>query len=394
MSRICGLIGVTSLFWCGYSFQSGMAAVIPLVGEPVEGRVVSIDEAGVHVEGASDPLAINRILRVVNDGVSVSEPVNSAAVFLVGGGRVPVRSARFDPDNEVFAISVEGSGDQELAVDVVAGVLLNPEADATLFHEVRGDPTTDFDRFLIDVGAEIQIIRGFLNELGDGTVSVEVEGELREFPLDRVTGIVLASIPVDARESWVEVVAANGSIFEGESVSLEAGSVMVALGAGDPLKLPWTGVARIEFFSPKISFLSDSQPVSSSTSPIVSLPRSPQLGTNVLGGNLRLRGRSFRRGVGMPGGSVMTFRSKGFDRFRSTAGIDDAAGERGDCVIVVRAGDEELFRSRIRGGETPVEVNVGLGGTREISLEVLPGENLDLADFVNWGDAVLIRNEE
>lgn len=376
----------------GFAFGS----VVPLEGDPIPGKVAEITGESIRIEGAPDPLDLGNVLRIENAESGAVKAADSSALFLVGGGRVPVKTINFDADAEVFVVEVEGAGVQKLAIDVVGALLLDPEADPTRFHEVRADPTTEFDRLLIDVGAEIQVIRGLLDGFGEGTIDLSVDGETRQFPLEKVMGVVLASVAPEVPDRWVEVVSANGSVFTGNSVTLdETGNLSVHLGAGDPLKLPWAVVARVEFFSPRIAFLSDMKPKEITTAPIVALPRDPQMAANVLGGEIVVDGRKFRRGIGMPGGAEMTFSTKGYERFRAIVGIDDVSAGRGDCeVAVLSESGQEIFREQIRGGEPGKSVDIDVSGMDALTLKVIPGEDLDLADYVDWGDAVLIREEK
>jgi len=85
--------------------------------------------------------------------------------------------------------------------------------------------------------------------------------------------------------------------------------------------------------------------------------------------------------------------SNEFDRFKSFVGIDAETQGRGDCQMVVRGDGIELWSKRIKAAEEPQQVDVDISGIKEISLIVYPGEDFDLGDHADWGEARFLKTK-
>ena len=81
-----------------------------------------------------------------------------------------------------------------------------------------------------------------------------------------------------------------------------------------------------------------------------------------------------------------------FDLFVAMIGIDGETGGKGDCIFRVLGDGQELFRQRLKGSDRPAEVRVRIAGMRTVSLVVEQGEDWDLADHADWGDARFVRD--
>jgi len=95
----------------------------------------------------------------------------------------------------------------------------------------------------------------------------------------------------------------------------------------------------------------------------------------------------------------LTYKVNGrFTRFAATIGIDEAIVRatrgKGDCVFVVTGDGKELFRQRMKGGESPKTIDVDIADVKEVTLALEMGDDpdLDLADHGNWCDARFIRD--
>ena len=58
------------------------------------------------------------------------------------------------------------------------------------------------------------------------------------------------------------------------------------------------------------------------------------------------------------------------------------------------AGDEELARKRVRGGDEPVKIQLPVADFDEVTLVVEAGEDLDLSDYANWCDVRFIKSDK
>ena len=101
-----------------------------------------------------------------------------------------------------------------------------------------------------------------------------------------------------------------------------------------------------------------------------------------------------RKGIGTQSFSRLSFANTNeFDRFRAVVGIDAETGGRGDCQMVVQGDGIELWSKRVKAAEDPIQVDLDIAGIKEIALIVNPGEDFDLGDHADWGDARFLKTK-
>lgn len=166
-------------------------------------------------------------------------------------------------------------------------------------------------------------------------------------------------------------------------------------------------VCGLEMLGGRFRYLSDLPPASYRHIPFLDLQWPYRLDRTVTGQRMRVGGRLFPKGVGMHSTSRLTWRLDdaaaqalgaldtppgGWRRFRARLAIDDEAGQGGSVVGRVFLDSELAFTSPvIRGGDSPVEVDVPLGSARTISLVVDSADRGDQQDHADWLDARLER---
>jgi hypothetical protein len=62
--------------------------------------------------------------------------------------------------------------------------------------------------------------------------------------------------------------------------------------------------------------------------------------------------------------------------------------------MIVRGDGIELWSGRVTGMSGPQAVDVSIRGIDNVELEVVPGEEFDLADHANWCDARFIKSKQ
>ena len=82
-----------------------------------------------------------------------------------------------------------------------------------------------------------------------------------------------------------------------------------------------------------------------------------------------------------------------FDRFKAVVGIDAETAGRGDCQMVVRGDGIELWSKRVKASDDPVQVDLDIAGIKEFALIVYPGEDFDLGDHADWGEARFLKTK-
>lgn len=197
-----------------------------------------------------------------------------------------------------------------------------------------------------------------------------------------------------ARDRLIEV---SPSELDIQSMPDDRGGVKQA-----SLRVPIDQIRRIEVLGGRRTWLSTVRPTDYQMTPYFDIRWPYRVDRNVLGGPLRMQGRTYERGVGLHSACRIAWRIEDrHTRLRCRVGIDDAAGPLADVMVRILLGDQEIVAfDRLRQGEAPRELDIPLPIDRTIALsgqlltiEVEFGANGDIHDRVNIVDAALIADD-
>jgi len=122
-----------------------------------------------------------------------------------------------------------------------------------------------------------------------------------------------------------------------------------------------------------------------------------------VGGNpITLRGRQYRKGIGVHSKCELTYDlASGFKEFSTLVGIDDEVQRDGrNCALLsggnvevrIYLDDELAFSAReVKKGQDPLAVKLDVAGVRRLKLVVDFGDELHVNDHADWADARLLR---
>lgn len=269
-------------------------------------------------------------------------------------------------------------------------------------------------------------IEGFLDDIGDTTITFGADklGDL-DLAFAKVRAVALAEEDVtdeDAADDEddskkknavtaspsrpsVRVYFRDGGRLSGRLSSLSSTAVTVQHAQLGDVELRLSEVAQIGFLGGRCQFLSDLEPVT----------RKEHLGAlfrrkmpcrrdaNVLGGPLRIAGKTYPKGLGVHAYSRLEYDVAGtFSRFQATIGLDEIARPRGNpgargaagaVVFRVFLDDKELLEQSMAFDDAPRQIDVSIAGGKRLALEVDFGKGdfqmaLDRAD---WCSARVIK---
>jgi hypothetical protein len=389
---VAGLLSVASLALSQTSARITSPQLVLLGGEAVQIGSLAIDAEGkLSGEGVPQGLTLDD-LRLIQLPGETATPKPAAVVELRGGGRVLAQGVTIADDK--CRIAWQHGELLELPLDAVRAIRLEPARPDAEFDKALAAPDPNADRVFVKVEEDkLDRIAGLVDGLTETALAIEISGQTREIPRDKVYGIVVAQPAAESAPPRCLVTLAGGSTLGGASLALAEGEATLDLGAGAKAQFPWDAVRSVAIRSNRVAFLSDLKPVVEEQQPILTLPRPWQRDKSVSGGPLKIGDRVFEKGIGVHSRSLLTFEADGqYDVLAATIGLDAAAGGKGDCVFVVLADDEPLLTKRMRGNDPPQTIELPISGRRLITLLVEPGEGLDLADHANWCEARFIKN--
>ncbi|WP_254513542.1 NPCBM/NEW2 domain-containing protein [Anatilimnocola floriformis] len=333
----------------------------------------------------------------------VLPPLEKPAIIvdLVGGGSIGAKQVTLADDQCI--ITWAGGDPLKVSIDALRAIRLQPTIDSEEFNKSLAAPAADVDRLFVKVEGKIDSLTGLMSKLTETEISLEIDGQVRNLPRDRVLGVVISQAAPETRLPRCTFHLRDGSVLGGDLISLQGNKAQVQVGGNSQIALPWDTVQRVVVRSSRVLFLSDLKPTAVKQQAFVTLARPWQKDRSVTGKPLTLGTRVFDKGIGVQSHNELTFDvPDDFDSLNATIGIDADAAGKGDCLIEVMVDGQKLLSERVRGNEPPRDIQVplknarasSLAGTRQITLVVLPGADLDLADHADWALVRLLKNKK
>ena len=361
-------------------------------GTKITGNLAAIRSDGtLTVSGRESDLELDALWRVNRPSVrNQADPQTKIRVTLIDGSRFLVRE--ITGDDQTFEIGPLVGQRVKLPVDVIRSVRVT---EAVTNQQIQQAITAggDSDTLFVVMNGKATQLEGFVERITANDIQFQWQDKSHSLPRKQWNGIVLAALkeaPTNSGRARLQL--SDGSTFWANVQSLKDDQLQVTLTGGEQIRLPWTGIARIQFQSPRMVFVSDLEPTAVREEAIVTLPLTWKRDASVTGKTLTLGDRTFEKGIGVHARSQLTFDTgDGYDLLVATIGIDAEAQGRGDCIFVVRADGREVFRQRVQGSDPPRDIRVDIQEARQIDLLVDPGAKLDLADHANWCEVRMVR---
>jgi hypothetical protein len=365
-------------------------------GTVVVAQAVAVAANGRELQIDGQPIALHdvRWLEPAADLTETPSPLPHPVQIWLNGGRVVVADAA-TAGEQVRLVRPTGEP-WTLPFERLRAAWWGGSAPPAAFTEALSQPVAERDRLVLMVNGAPTVIEGFLESLNTDDVRIEWMDEVRTVPRTVCVGFVAATTERSAEPPRFNVRLKDGSALPATGWTWTADDMprlVVRIADGIEWRMVWSDVARIDVATDRLRFLSDLKPVQVMEDTIVALPRPWQADRSVTGRPLIVGGQQEAKGLGVQSGTRLVFDINGLDaaQFAADVSLDPVTGRKGDCEFVVRGDGRELWRQRVRGADPPVSVQVAVEGVSRLELAVEFGENLDLGDHANWGDARLIR---
>ncbi|MBL6722336.1 MAG: NPCBM/NEW2 domain-containing protein [Planctomycetes bacterium] len=390
------------------SAHAGSAAAPPRAAadaawvlEDLDGSQRRVPVAG----GASGALELGEALFLrVEQGAghqAPEAPVGRALQLDLAGAAGSLVGVLRGGDGERLRASLPGGSLLEVPIEGLRALRLPAALEG---RDGRPEPAEEGDRLYLIRGDSLDRLDGLL-------AGFSAEGVLFEGPLGEATHAwaevaALFVEPLEVLEPEgggrrVEVSLVGGGRLrgllaglDGDGARLDLGPVEVALGLTD--------LDELAVVSERYAFLGDLEPADlGPLSPFddgepLGQAWLPQVDRSVVGGPLRVGGRTWGRGLGVHAPSRVRWDlDGGWDRLRLRVGLDDSGVRglrRGRARFRVRVDGEVRWESAEveAGAAAQVAPPVDLRGAKVLELEVEPGADWVL-DRANWLRPLLVR---
>ncbi len=214
-----------------------------------------------------------------------------------------------------------------------------------------------------------------------------------------------ADPPPAAPDSLFAIVSTtDGSAVQGVLSEMKEGVLTFKDLRGQTCRISAASLTGLHFRNGRVAYLSDLTPsnVDENASyirpadgrPLASDEPYPwQADKSVTGKPLSIRGKEFRKGIGVRARSALTYALGGkFQRLQASIGVDDEGLKGGgDVVFEVWVDDQRKFAQAAKAGDAAADIDVDVAGAKEVRLVVDFGGNFNAADFADWGSARFIK---
>ena len=235
---------------------------------------------------------------------------------------------------------------------------------------------------------------GVLKSVVGRTVAFEFGGRDRTIALDSVRVIELARVAGDRAAPAGHLIGTDGSRVAFESLTFAGGSLSISAEGLEAKSVDLAAVAEVRFASGRCVHLADLTPAKVAQVGLFDVAFGFRRDASTAGGPLSLDGVTYARGLGLHSRCELTYDlDAAYETFAATAGIDDAAGGRGNATLTVLGDGRELIRPvKLTGAGGPVHVRCDVTGVKRLTILVDFGDDkVDVGDHVDLAEARLVK---
>jgi hypothetical protein len=231
----------------------------------------------------------------------------------------------------------------------------------------------------------------------DGPLRIDAAGREIALPRERVRSVMLntdLARGAKPRSVFRQLDLLNGARLSVRSAELVGDELRATTLTGAQVRIPVRAVAAINVYQGPAVYLSDLKPKSYQHTPFLGVGWPVGVDHSVSGGDLRLGGGTYDKGIGLHSRSRVTYvLPAGARRFEAVVGLDELTGRSGAVVIDVLADGKSLLDAptALTGTEPPRSLRLSLpAGVKELTLLVDFGRGGDVQDQVDWAEARVI----
>jgi hypothetical protein len=383
------------------SLTSGETLLAPLVALSPDGSV--------QMAGDKSAITVSNWLTLRLSKTPLPPHPRGPQIVLTSGDRIPLadKAAVKIVDNQLHfqphaSLRVKKKGVLEVPLSRVILVWLgspdNVEEPAALLQQLlRGSRKKDL--VLLRNGDKVD---GNVLALDSGSkCCIDVAKKQIDLPWANVGAVafsteLLASKPPAA--VYYHLVLASGGRLSVQSLSLPRGARTLAATTlfGGDFEVPVDQIVALHAYHGPAVYVSELKPRKFEHTPYVGTAWPLVVDGSVSGGELRLAGSTFDKGLGMHAESRVIYDLEGkYQWFEALVGLDPEYGKKGRVRIriLVDGKPRDLgWNKELTASDGGLTVRVDVRSGRELTLEVLFGGFGDVQTHVNWVDARLIKN--
>ena len=383
-----------SLF--GQSTGEGLEDVrVKLVnGSSIRASISNVDRSG-KIEGSQllQDVALDEIISI-ETGRSAVAVEELPFLRMQSGGHQPFTELRLDEDTAT--IKSANNSSRRFALELVEAIVF---VESESVNRALQNRTSENDAVVVNTSSGEKVVPGLVEAIDETHVVLNYNGKSRRIGLPKVRAVVLARLETRKPQGFsARVSLIDGSTWVGAIDSMTNQKLDFSLSSSHRFEINCSEIQQLVIQTDRMVYLSDLSPIRQEQQTQFVAARPWQRDRSLLGNPIQLKFASrnktvtFDKGLGTRSFTSLVYPNDGFNIFHAVAGIDAETGGKGDCEMVVSGDGIRLWSQRIRASEDPQMIKVDITGINEITLEVYPGEQFDLADHADWADARFTKN--
>jgi hypothetical protein len=371
-------------------------------GQTYYGELVGLDAEGVAFETPQERLTIPLgRLSDVSRVIKPQPPGTKAAAWieLIDGSLL--LALQYTVTDRVASITLTSEQTVELSTSAISYVRFQQfEGElAAQWAKITASEATG-DLIVIHKKGALDYQAGGLGDITDTTVAFTLDDEKLAVKRSKVAGVVYYhSAGNELPDSICQLVDAAGSRLEVAEAKLDGGSLEVTTPAGLKRELP---LAQVAALTARVQYLSDLEPESASWLGYVSGPNVPEnvkrwfrprFNEAADGGELKIGGTVFAKGIAMSSRTELVYRLPpgDFKRLTAMAGIDARARPAGVVRLVIFGDDKTLLEHDVVGSQEPLAIDLDLTGVSRLKIIADFGSGGEVMDLFDLCDARILQ---
>jgi NPCBM/NEW2 domain len=242
-------------------------------------------------------------------------------------------------------------------------------------------------------------INGLLGTLSgneQGRIVFEFEGkggmQKRELDPAKVQGMIfLNTLGPQAPSPVCQVHDVNQNVLVGIRVTADAKGFTVITVCGAKFDYPRPAIARLDYRSDKLVYLSDLKPQ------VIEKTRQGRKDNwradkNLENGSLQLEGQVYGKGLSLHSYTELTYALDGkYKEFKAILGMDDMVGGDGHPVVKIEGDGKDLLTATVSRKDKRRELALDVRGVKQLRIIVTSSGLFDFGDHVDFADATLCK---
>ncbi|HLJ96592.1 MAG TPA: NPCBM/NEW2 domain-containing protein [Gemmataceae bacterium] len=253
----------------------------------------------------------------------------------------------------------------------------------------------NLDLLAISRKGMLSTLEGTISGNDKGRIVFEYDGpggrQKAELDPTKIQGMILLnSLGPQAPSAVCQVYDVNQNVLVADRVTADANGFTIRTVSGAKFEVPTAAIARLDYRSDKLVYLSDLKPretVTKSKQGRLDIWRADK---NLENSSLQLEGQVYGKGLCLHSHTELVYALDGkYKEFKAIVGMDDMVGGDGHPLVRVEGDGKELFSGAISRKDRRRELVLDIKGVKELRIIVTSSGLFDFGDHVDFADAKL-----